>query len=95
MKEFINKNKYIILTITVLCGIMFYFIGLKSGFHEDEIFSYGSSNYKYDNVYRWYGYAEADNDVLYNQILQGNIGDKISNVSTKLYSSWSKTKKII
>ncbi len=84
MKEFINKNKYIILTITVLCGIMFYFIGLKSGFHEDEIFSYGSSNYKYDNVYRWYGYAEADNDVLYNQILQGNIGDKISNVSKYL-----------
>ena len=84
MKEFLNKNKYIILTITILCGIMFYFIDLKSGFHEDEIFSYGSSNYKYDNVYRWYGYAEADNDVLFNQVLQGNIGNKLNNVSKYL-----------
>jgi len=78
------KNKYIILTILFLCGLMFYFIGQKQGFHEDEIFSYGSSNYKYDNVYRWYGYAQADQDVIYNQVLKGSLKDKLNNVSKYL-----------
>ena len=68
MKEYIKKNKYVLLTIIILCGIMFYFINQKQGFHEDEIFSYGSSNYKYDNVYRSFGYAEARQDILYNQV---------------------------
>ena len=81
MKNFISKNKYIILTILILVSIMCYFITQKNGFHEDEIFSYGSSNYKYDNVYRWYGYAEADQDILYNQVLQGNLKEKISNIT--------------
>ena len=80
MKNFISRNKYIILTILILVSIMCYFITQKNGFHEDEIFSYGSSNYKYDNVYRWYGYAEADQDILYNQVLQGNLKEKISNI---------------
>nr|MBP3258879.1 glycosyltransferase family 39 protein [Bacilli bacterium] len=81
MKNFISRNKYIILTILILVSIMCYFITQKNGFHEDEIFSYGSSNYKYDNVYRWYGYAEADQDILYNQVLQGNLKEKISNIT--------------
>lgn len=84
MKEFIRKNKFIILTIIILSGIMFYFIGEKQGFHEDEIFSYGSSNYKYDNVYRWFGYAEANQDIIYNQVLKGNLKDKITNINNYL-----------
>ena len=71
--KYLKENKFIILTIVVLCGLMFYFIDQKQGFHEDEIFSYGSSNYKYDNVYRWFGYAEANQDILYNQVLKLDI----------------------
>ena len=70
--NFISKNKYIILVITLLTCLMFYFIGEKQGFHEDEIFSIGSSNYKYDNVYRPFGYAEATQDVFYNQVLKSD-----------------------
>ena len=65
MKNCLKTNKYIILTIVLLCSLMFFFINQKHGFHEDEIFSYGSSNYKYDNVFRWFGYAEAGQDILY------------------------------
>jgi len=83
MQKFL-KNKYIILTIVFLCGLMFYFINQKHGFHEDEIFSYGSSNYKYDNVYRWYGYAQADQDVIYNQVLKGSLKNKLNNISKYL-----------
>ena len=92
MKDLILKNKYIILTIIILSSIMFYFINQKQGYHEDEIFSYGSSNYKYDNVYREYGYAEADNDILYKQILTGNLSNKISNLNKYLHNSKSFTK---
>ncbi len=78
--KYLKKNKFIILTIIILCGLMFYFINQKQGFHEDEIFSYGSSNYKYDNVYRWFGYAEANQDILYKQVLTGNLGNRINNL---------------
>ena len=82
MKKFIFNNKFIILTIIILSSVMFYFIGQKQGFHEDEIFSYGSSNYKYDNVYRSFGYAEAIQDVFYNQVWKGNISNRFSNLGT-------------
>ena len=81
--KFILKNKYIILIITILSCLMFYFIGEKQGFHEDEIFSIGSSNYRYDNVYRSFGYAEANQDVFYNQILAGKDLDSLPDSATK------------
>ena len=80
MQKYLKENKFIILTIIILCGLMFFFINQKQGFHEDEIFSYGSSNYKYDNVFRWFGYAEANQDILYNQVLQGNFIKRIDNL---------------
>lgn len=80
MRKYLKENKFIILTIIILCGLMFFFINQKQGFHEDEIFSYGSSNYKYDNVFRWFGYAEANQDILYNQVLQGNFIKRIDNL---------------
>ena len=49
-----NKNIFnilFIITLIILSLIMIYFINQKEGFHEDEIFSYGSSNYKYDNLF--------------------------------------------
>ena len=78
--KYLKENKFIILTIVILCGLMFYFINQKQGFHEDEIFSYGSSNYKYDNVYRWFGYAEANQDILYKQVLTGDLSNRINNL---------------
>lgn len=44
-----NIMYYII--IFVSCCIMVFFIQQKEGFHEDEMFSYGSSNYCKDNVF--------------------------------------------
>lgn len=83
--KFILKNKYIILIITVLSCLMFYFIGEKQGFHEDEIFSIGSSNYKYDNVYRSFGYAEANQDVFYNQVLKSD--NKLYNLKKFIFDN--------
>ncbi len=80
MMKYLKENKFIILTIVILCGLLFYFINQKQGFHEDEIFSYGSSNYKYDNVYRWFGYAEANQDILYKQVLTGSLSNRINNL---------------
>ena len=88
--KFISKNKYIILIIAILSCLMFYFIFEKQGFHEDEIFSIGSSNYKYDNVYRPFGYAEANQDVFYNQILKSD--NKLSNLLKLIFDNDSFTK---
>lgn len=83
--KFILKNKYIILIITILSCLMFYFVREKQGFHEDEIFSLGSSNYKYDNVYRPFGYAEANQDVFYNQILKSD--NKLYNLKKFIFDN--------
>ena len=83
MKKWFSKNKWFLLTVFFLCILMFYFINQKQGFHEDEIFSYGSSNYHYDNVYRPYGYAEASQDVFYNQVW--NSKNKITNIKNYFF----------
>ena len=90
--KYLKENKLIILTIIILCSLMFVFINQKQGFHEDEIFSYGSSNYKYDNVYRWFGYAEANQDILYNQVLTGSFSNRIVNL-IKFYQNPDQFKK--
>ena len=84
MAKYLKDNKKIILTIVLLCSLMFFFINQKQGFHEDEIFSYGFSNYKYDNVFRSFGYAEANQDILYKQVLTGSIKNRITNLKTFL-----------
>lgn len=76
LKQKWKKYAPIILTIFLLCGVMFYFNNKKQGFHEDEIFSYGSSNYRYDNVYRNYGYAQSNNDYLFHHVLTGNLWNR-------------------
>jgi len=76
LKKNLKKYGWIILTVILLCGIMFYYNSRKQGFHEDEMFSYGSSNYRYDNVYRSYGYAQSNNDYLFHQVLQGNLWNR-------------------
>ena len=64
MKEILTSNKFknilFIITIIITAITMFFYIGKKEGYHEDEIFSYGSSNYRYDNLFQ----AAADRDSI-------------------------------
>ncbi len=69
------KNKWNIITtivIIILTIFMFYYETKKEGFHEDEIFSYGSSNYAFDNVYQPYGNMDIVNQVLIKYVLKDN-----------------------
>lgn len=68
-----EKNNFIIFIISVIITSIFMcvFITQKNGWHEDEIFSYGSSNYKYDNLFCTF----AEKDSL-NQVMDEKINDK-------------------
>ena len=61
-------NLLFCIIVFLLCCIMIYFVNKKNGFHADEMFSYGSSNYKYDNVFQPYG----DRDYI-NKFINENI----------------------
>ena len=82
-----KENKIFVGLVLVLSCVCLFFIGQKQGFHEDEIFSYGSSNYKYDNVFRSYGYAQANYDYLYTNLLQGNFFTQAKNFWNFLFHS--------
>ena len=69
----LNIMYYII--IFASCCIMVFFIQQKEGFHEDEIFSYGSSNYSKDNVFQPYGDKDyvgktIDNEIIHTKSIQ-------------------------
>ena len=63
----------VIVAIIITCVLMFIFIGQKQGWHEDEIFSYGSSNYKYDNLLQRYSYKDTLNQVMDELVTDDNI----------------------
>ena len=73
MKEFFKKNYKYIIVIFSISAVMTFFMTKKEGFHEDEMFSYGSSNYAYDNVYRPYGKEDETNIFVKEKIMNGNI----------------------
>lgn len=73
----LKNNKLTILAVILSIITMFYYIDKKQGYHEDEMFSYGSSNYKYDNVYRNYGYAQGNMDILYREVLSSHDINKL------------------
>lgn len=73
MKEFFKKNYKYIIVIFVISAVMTFFMTKKEGFHEDEMFSYGSANYAYDNVYRPYGKEDETNIFVKEKIMNGNI----------------------
>ncbi len=73
MKEFFKKNYKYIIVIFSISVVMTFFMTKKEGFHEDEMFSYGSSNYAYDNVYRPYGKEDETNIFVKEKIMNGNI----------------------
>ena len=69
----LNIMYYII--IFASCCIMVFFIQQKKAFHEDEIFSYGSSNYSKDNVFQPYGDKDyvgktIDNEIIHTKSIQ-------------------------
>lgn len=80
MEKFIKNKTNIILSIilVILTIIMFYYSSQKEGFNEDEIFSYGSSNYAFDNLYQPYAKMDVVNQVIIKYILKDNW---ISNIS--------------
>mgnify|MGYP004453421265 FL=1 len=73
MKEFLKKNYKYIIVIFSISAVMTFFMTKKEGFHEDEMFSYGSSNYAYDNVYRPYGKEDETNIFVKEKIMNDNI----------------------
>ena len=73
MKDFLKVNYKYIIVIFIISLVMTFFMTKKEGFHEDEMFSYGSSNYAYDNVYRPYGKEDETNIFVKEKIMNGNI----------------------
>lgn len=73
-------NILFIITLIILSIIMIYFINQKEGFHEDEIFSYGSSNYKYDNVFQAAAHMDSRNRAIEKYIIGDNLLDTIKNI---------------
>ena len=73
----LKNNKLTLIAVILSIITMFYYIDKKQGYHEDEMFSYGSSNYKYDNVYRNYGYAQGNMDILYREIIGSHDINKL------------------
>ncbi len=89
------KNNWLTILIVILSvAVMFYYVDKKQGYHEDEMFSYGSSNYKYDNVYRNYGYAQGNMDILYREVLNSHDIKKLitflNDTKTNDYSEFTK-----
>lgn len=41
----------LVVAILAMCMVMLFFIGQKEGYHCDEVFSYGSSNSAYENIF--------------------------------------------
>lgn len=83
MKDSKKRNILFILTIILVSFAMFYFIEKKEGFHEDEIFSYGSSNYRYDNVFQAAADKDSINRTLDELVVKDNLVDTIK--SAKYY----------
>lgn len=79
MIEFVKNNWIYIAIITVITFVMIFYVGKKEGYHEDEMFSYGSSSYVYDNVYRSNERIDATNLFLKTKVFKGNLIDIIKN----------------
>lgn len=84
LKNNIYKIMLIITTLITVCAL-FYFIDKKEGFHEDEIFSYGSSNYMYDNLFQIGGDMSVFNEAFDITIESTNIVEKISKSITVIF----------
>ncbi len=68
-----------ILSLILITVTMFSFIGKKEGFHEDEIYSYGSSNYKYNDTFYASGDRDATNRVVAKYIIADDFKTTFEN----------------
>ena len=73
------SNRIFILIVIILSIIMGIYMYQKEGFHEDEMFSYGSSNYRYDNIYQQFGRADSLNLFIKEKIIGDSLLDTIKN----------------
>lgn len=80
MQKFIKNNWIYIAIISIVVIVMVFYINKKEGYHEDEMFSYGSSSYVYDNVFRSDGRTDSTNLFLKTKIFTGNVIDVIKNL---------------
>ncbi len=69
----------IAIIITSIC--MFIFIGQKAGWHEDEIFSYGASNYRYDNMFQTSGHKDEFNKLVDEKIMSTSWIQTLKNLA--------------
>lgn len=94
MKNKIDKIIFGIIIVILIC-IMFFYVSKKEGFHEDEMFSYGSSNYKYDNLYQPYGKEDSVNIFMREKILDKNIIQMIKNIKYYYFDNTSEKEEFI
>jgi len=67
-----DKNTlFFIITLILITVTMFVAVSQKEGFHEDEIYSFGSSNNKYGDIF----YASGDRDATNRTVDKLIIGD--------------------
>ena len=69
------------IAIIAMCFVMLFFVNQKQGFHCDEIFSYGSANSAYENVFWSYRDKTPMHKLMEQKIFQdGNIFDWIGRI---------------
>ena len=74
-------SSYLAIAIIAMCFVMLFFVNQKQGFHCDEIFSYGSSNSAYENVFWSYRDKTPMHKFMEAKIFQdGNIFDWIGRI---------------
>ena len=71
---------FFIVSIVLVVAVMFIYIGQKEGFHEDEIYSYGSANYKYNDTFYASGDRDAKNRVVQEYIIAETLAETIENI---------------
>ena len=79
-ESFLRNNFAFWIAIIIISIVMTIYINKKEGFHEDEIFSYGSSNCQYGNMFQTYGDSDAEDYVVGKYIISNNIFKTIKNV---------------
>ncbi len=84
MEKIFDRKKFnlifFIVAVIITSIIMTVFANYKKGWHEDEIFSYGSSNYKYDNLFQNYAEKDTINQIIDEKIIDNNIWQTLKNI---------------
>ena len=93
LNKVFNNRVFKYLVITLIMVNFLYWMGQKKGLFSDEVFSYGSSNYRYDIMFRPYDYANALNRVIFENNWISLIKD-INGAKTKVNEIESNQKPI-